>query len=371
MLVLPKNMIIAYIAFFLSFVISTSILSASCIKGTSVIKTDEYEEVEEASDEHIIDGKKKAVLAAWKYFIHSLDGDQFKAYELKKNIFLKNLGFYISNYNEAGKREFSESEQTLKTDVCLNIDSTRILQALNIKKKQPIVSGAGSAFTALFIARQAQTAETFDVNRKKNSKSLSKAKSKQISQASDGKALVYNADVSKQKSETGGSTIRKSDNIKYKIISDDDFNTAVSGQLTNAGYEWTPYGELVGAADECGQIPSAETVSSIFKSKNKMAGRHWNQIRKAARRCDFKFFARGSMTVDAARNYRGRRMVSVRVNVAVYDVSKRFSRKVSAVQKQWSGLGTNEKSARTNALMRAGKMTGQIIAKELQKKGLK
>ena len=174
MLLFSRNMNVACITFILSLVSFSSILSASCIQGTSIIKTDEYEEVEEASDEHLKEGKKKAVLAAWKVFIRSLDGDELKAYMFKKKKIINNLGFYIFNYKDASKSKFSESEQTLKTDVCLHIDRKRILQTLDIKKKQPIVSGAGSAFTALFVARQAESAETFDPNRKNTSRSFSK-----------------------------------------------------------------------------------------------------------------------------------------------------------------------------------------------------
>ncbi len=348
-----------------------NVTKASCVTGISVIKTDDDEEVEEATDEQIEEGQKKAISAAWERYIRSLDGDHLKAYMEKKGQILGNLGFYVSNLKKEASRDFSESDQVLKSSVCLNIDKARISSVLKIEKKpKAIESGTGSPFMALFVARQAETSEAFKAIVKKNKSSSSKSKSKEIARASGGKALSYTSQKSKSSSQSGGSTIRKSDDIKYKIISGGDFNTAVTGPLIAAGYEPVEYSDLLGE-EECGRLPSVTMVSQTFKTKNKMASRHWNKIRKGARKCEMKFFARGSMTVDASRNYRGRRMVMVRVNVSVYDVSKRFSRKVAAVQKQWAGLGLNEKSARTNALIKAGKKTGKLIVKTLQDKGLR
>lgn len=350
----------------------TGIAGAACVTGTSVIKTDSDEEVEEATDEQIEEGQKKAISDAWNRYIKSLDGDHLKAYMEKKSQILGNRGFYISNLKKEASREFSESDQVLKSTVCLNIDKARISSVLNVKKEPEVIkSGEGSLFTALFVARQAASGETFDAIVQKRKSSSSKSKAKEMARTSGGKALSYTEQKSKSSRRSGGSTIRKSDEIRYKIISDEAAMTSVSKELVRAGYEFTPYGELEGAGDECGRIPSAATVSSVFKSKNKMPGRHWNKIRKAARKCEFKYFARGTMTADVARNYRGRKQVYVRINVAVYDVSRRFSRKVSTVQEQARGQGPNEDVARINALRRAGTITGEAITKELLKKGLR
>ena len=350
----------------------TNIATAACVSGTSIIKTDTDEEVEEATDEQVEEGQKKAISAAWDRYIKSLDGDHLKAYMDKKGQILENLGFYVSNLKKEATRNFSESDQVLKSTVCLDIDKERIASVLKVKKEpKEIESGTGSPFMALFVARQAATAESFEATVKKNKSSGSKSKAKEMARASGGKAVSYTSQKSKSRSQSGGSTVRKSDDIKYKIISGGDFNTFVTGPLSKAGYESTEYAELEGAAEDCGRTPSVEAVSQTFKTKNKMASRHWNKIRKAARKCEIKYFARGTMTVDASRNYRGRRMVMVRVNVAVYDVSKRFSRKVAAVVKQWPGFGINENSARTSAIKKAGGKTGELILKTLRKKGLK
>ena len=354
------------------FSVTVRVAGASCVMGTSIIKTDTDEEVEEATDEQVEEGQKKAISAAWDRYIKSLDGDHLKAYMDKKGQILGNLGFYVSNLKKEASREFSESDQVLKSTVCLNIDKGRISSVLKVKKKpQEIKSGEGSLFTALFVARQAASAETFDAIVNKNKRSSSKSKSKEMARASGGKAISYTAQKSKSSSRSGGSTIRKSDEIKYKIISEEAAMTAVGKELVSAGYEFTRYGELEGAADECGRVPSPQTVSEIFKTKDNILSRHWNKMRKAARKCEFKFFARGTMTADVARNYMSRKMVFVRINVGVYNVSKRFSKLVATVQFQERGQGPNEDVARTNALQRAGRKTGEIITRELQKKGLR
>jgi hypothetical protein len=65
-------------------------------------------------------------------------------------------------------------------------------------------------------------------------------------------------------------------------------------------------------------------------------------------------------------------MVTVRIQGTVFNILKRVPRRVADIPPaQYIGIGSNEDSARTNALALAGKKAGETITKLMQEKGLR
>ena len=346
----------------------TSYANASCIKGVGKVKTDQYEEVEEPSDEDIAKAKKLAQNKAWSKFLSSLDGDHLKAYNKEKSQILGNFNYFVPTIQF--KEDFDQDEQLLKIEACINVNQERLKTALKVEPE--IKSGEGSSIVGLFIARQAASAKEFKARKFTKSKSSSKTKSKEMARASGGKALSATSQKQMSKSESGGSVTRKSDKISYKIISPDDMNGALSSALVKAGYELEEYGDI--AMDpECGKSPSPEQIDKTFASSDRMTRRQWFGAWKAAKRCEVMYFAVGTMTADVARTHQsGMKMVYVRIKGKIYSLAKRRPKQVSIIPpQQFAGLGPNEDVARTNALIKAGKRAGKIIAGELRKKGLR
>ncbi|MEC7489961.1 MAG: hypothetical protein VYA17_10280 [Pseudomonadota bacterium] len=379
--------------------------NAACVPGKGVVKTDAFEEVEEASDEDIAKAKKLARMNAWQRYVKTLDKEHSKAYSKDRSKILKGLPAFIEKMRIADE-VFDEGEQTLSIEVCITVNTEMFKGALKVEPE--IKSGEGIEIVGLFVARQAQTAKEFQARVKKDrsgenteeaddkSKEKSQSMTKEIAQASGGKAVSGTFQKKKRrrrskrtrrtssKSESGGSTERRSEEIRYKIISAEPVNNAMNKVLSNAGYELADYDEI--AADCDG--PPREEIEDSFVTRDSLTSRHKIGAWKAALECEVPFFARGTMTADIARRHKsGLKIVYVRVRgeVREYQLKKKRKKRrskrrrsrgkwnlVGAVdEQQYSGLGPNESVARTNALRKAGEAAAAQITKMLLRKGIK
>ena len=376
---------------------------AACVPGTGTAKTDDFNEVEEASDEDIEKATKIAIRTAWKRYVAGLEDEYRLAYEKDKAAVLKEINFFIGK-PDISEPDFDSNEQTVTVKVCITVNKERFKGALKVETE--IASGEGSEIVGLFVARQAQSAKEFDARVKKEgfsestveeadkSKEKSQSMTKEMARASGGKAVSGTFQKKKRKrrskrtrrvssrSETGGDvTERKSEEIRYKIISAEPVNLAMLKILGKAGYEVSDYDEI--AADCDG--PPREDIEESFVSRDSLTSRHKIGAQKAVAECEAPFFARGTMTADIARAHKsGLKIVYVRVRGGVWRYKERKSKKkrrkrrrgswravVTVDEQQYSGLGPNESVARVNALRKAGEKAAEYIAKELRRKGIK
>ena len=378
---------------------------AACVPGKGIVKTNEFEDVQEASEEDIDKAKTIAIRNAWNRYVAGLNDEYRLAYEKDKATVLKEIKFYIGE-PEISEPDFDDIEQTVSVRVCINVNKERFKGALKVEPE--VEPGEGSEIVGLFVARQAQSSKEFDARVKKDasaeatveaddkSKEKSQSMTKEIGRASGGKAVSGTFQKKKRKrrskrtrrvsssNESGGSTERRSEEIRYKIISAEPVNNAMNKILSNAGYELTDYDEI--AADCDG--PPREEIEESFVTRDSLTSRHKIGARKAAVECEVQFFARGTMTADIARTHKsGLKIVYVRVRgeVRMYvEKKKRKKRRrkkrrsrgswksvVTVDEQQYSGLGPNESVARTNALKKAGEKAAEWIAQELRRKGIK
>ena len=378
---------------------------AACVPGKGVVKTNKHEEVHEAGYQDIDEATTLAIINAWNGYVSGLDKEHRKAYENDKTAILNNLDLFLKGKTTSDP-DFDFGEQTVSVKACITINEERFKATLKVEPE--IKSGEGSEIVGLFIARQAQTAKEYEARVKNDasaeatveaddkSKEKSQIITKEIAQASGGKAVSGTFEKKKRKrrskrtrrvsskSETGGSTERRSEEISYKIISAEPVNNAMNKILGNAGYELTDYDEI--AADCDG--PLREEIEESFVTRDSLTSRHKLGARKAAVECEVPFFARGTMTADIARTHKsGLKIVYVRVRgeVRMYvEKKKRKKRRrkkrrsrgswksvVTVDEQQYSGLGPNESVARTNELRKAGEKAAEYIAKELRRKGIK
>jgi hypothetical protein len=370
--------------------IGISLVHAGC--GSVGFKVYDVEEGDEPEEEDVLKAKKMAMDKAWAAYVKTLDAKYLKAYTKDKSKILSELAFYVKK--QEAKWEYDSDETEIRMKNCITVDVGRLKTALKVEEAPPAIkSGEGSLFVTLFVARQAATAETFQAVREQSAQSnigsstasKSKAKSKSAAmekaRASGGKAVSISKQKSFSKSKTknsatasassrsSGSTKRSSDEIAYKIISAKAVDGAMSNQLTSAGYESAAY---VDVAAECEGINMAK-LAKTFETAEELTGRQRRSAFRAARECEARYFALGTMTADIARTHQsGMKMVTVRVQGAVYDIKRRVPRRVAIIApEQYMSLGTSEDSARTNALKLAGKKAGARITKMMQKKGLR
>jgi len=367
---------------------------AKCYTGTAEVSVYGIEEGEEPDESDVKKAKTKSMKAAWKVFYEQLDADWLQAYMRNKSKINSELDFYISH---GFKYNYNADEQKIEAKNCITVDLKRLKSGLKIVTKPaapaPIASGEGSSFVTIFVARQALSSTTFDAERRssrsssrttdrsKKAKSKSKTLAKEQVRASGGKAISMakqksmsksksrNSSTRSSSSQNTGSTTRQSDETSYKIISAKAADGAMSEALIKAGYELIPY-ELV--AEECEGV-SKDEIAETFKIKEEMGRKQRRSAFRAARECEVKFLGVGTMTADIARTHRsGKKMVSVRVQGTVYNISKRLPRKVADIPPtQFRGVGSSEDVARTNALKKAGRKAGEMITKAMQAKGLR
>lgn len=383
---------------FLVFAFSISNISVSaadgCIEATGERSVSIMEEGDEPDSREIAALKKETRLLAWDKFVSQLEPHVLKAYTTEKQKVLSELGFYIK---EKFTFKFDESAERIFGRNCIIVNSDRLKATLKVSDKPDkpaaIASGEGNLFVTLFVARQALSELTFDAQRtvsassKAQTRTSNKAKektsaaAKESASASGGTAVSIAKTKTSQKSKTKsevaasssatskGSTLRKSNETVYKIISAAAADGALSEPLINAGYEAAVYEDV---ASECEGV-STEAISETFATKESMGKKQRRSAFRAARECEATYFALGTMTADLARTHRsGRKMVTVRVQGTVFNITKRVPRRVADIPPaQYIGIGVNEDSARTNALTLAGKKAGETITKVMQEKGLR
>ena len=350
-----------------------AVLKAQCITGTVKVQVFDVSEGEEPDDEEKDKAKLKARSAAWQGYINSLEANYLKAYMTNKQKIDGELGFYISN--EIVSSAWDESSEILTVKNCITINKERLKTALNVKPK--VRSGKGSRFVTLFVAREALKAETFDGNVRKarSARTLSKSlnKSKEIAIASGGTAIATSSQKAmtsnRSKTSSSGSTVRRSDQISYKIISSNAADGAMSKSLTDAGFESSLYKDVQAF---CGGV-SEDEVKETFKNKEELTGPQRVSAMKSSIACKGKFFALGTMTADVARTHMqtGLKQVAVRVQGEIYNLTDFPPIRIATIPpQQFQGLGPSQDEARTNALFLAGTEAGKIITKSLQDKGI-
>jgi hypothetical protein len=143
----------------------------------------------------------------------------------------------------------------------------------------------------------------------------------------------------------------------------------LSEKLTKAGYESYMYKDVAAECDGVSQTKLAKT----FETAEELTGPQRRSAFRAAKKCEVRYFALGTMTADIARTHdSGMKMVTVRVQGEVFDIKRRLPRRVVTIPpEQFMALGMSEDAARTDALKKAGKAAGQRITKIMQEKGLK
>ena len=273
----------------------------------------------------------------------------------------------IDNYVKQPSKLDEETDKDSKTYtvyVRANVDVTAVDEAI-----QKTAGGGDFAereyilFT--FAARRQSEIKSFDAKRTTRADTDSTTGAEE---APAGNAQNAVSSTSKRTSEikvSGGSTVQKSDEIQYAVFSSESVNTAVSQVFTEANFEVVPIFEVDG------------TIGDLFKGDFSHGEDVSNENRKYAtdvtRDADIPFFAYGLLDVGQAEvdPATGQDVVVVSVNAQIYDLTKRFARKVASVGTQYRGFGSTVTSAQENALRLAAEKTASDLTQQLMSKGIR
>jgi hypothetical protein len=278
-------------------------------------------------------------------------------------------------------------EQVLKDTRRLRITvratvNDNIVSAVLAASGPKVASGQGSAFGFLILPRLQSDAKSFDATVTKNATSTTKLVTERVLadqvKESDGGASERNIEGNKvtmsASAKTSGATTRKSQQSKWRLGNSKNVNASVVKYLSEAGYEPSSYDDI--ASDpECAATVKLRDVQQDFLTSEtaEISGEVRFGVFSAARKCDYKFFAIGTMDIDSIEQDRGSGGVRVRVavNIQVHDIKRpRNPVVVSVGPVFFDGLDRQEEGAIDQALLKSAKEASQVIVNQLRTKGL-
>lgn len=235
--------------------------------------------------------------------------------------------------------------------VRIKINETAVNAKLNVSSAiGQVDSGEGSTISFIFVGRQVTSIKSFD------------AKNVSIASVEETKNTL--------KTTTGGSVEKKSAKEKYEIIATTDFDSSFNKVLTENGFESTDYNDVF---SECGGASSA-SIKAEFAKNDELSAANRKKAIDAAKKCEVKYFALGYMNVSVPDKdpVTGNEIVIVSINGMVWDIAKKLPKKIGSVGPvQYSGLGSDQNTARRNALNKAAAEAAKDIVAQLNSKSIK
>ena len=333
------------------------------------------------SDKPSDEQRRKALSLAkdevWKSYLGRQDSSTLSMVEKNKDAFTKRLDEIVTGIDildEQVNKDARRIKYTVRAVVNDNIVSS-IISAANAGAK----SGEGSPFGFLILPRLQSEAKSFDATVTKKATATTKMVTESLSadqvKETDGGASERNVSGDKvsmsMSAKTSGSTVRKAQQVKWKLGDAKDVDASISKYLTESGYEPSSYADI---AAECGTAKTQAVRQDLLESETaELSDDVRVQVFAAGRKCELRFFAVGTLDFDSIEQDRNSGGVRARasVNIQVYDIKARLPRKVASVGPvEFYGVGPQEDGARSDALKKSAKEAAQIIVNQLRAKGL-
>jgi hypothetical protein len=326
------------------------------------------------SQEDIARAVKAARANLWKNYTARFSTVRFKQMEGRKFDVETHLDEFTSDV-VVSDTEFDKATSTLRVAVRGNVNVTavdRYFASLGTSAQEMNKVSAGNSLAFLFLARRVESIREFDarvaqVNEHTTNSHDTRQDHESAGQNGADAAEGTSTETSKvltTKVETGGSTTRKSAQIKYQVHSSQDVDAAILDVMTSSGFEPATYEDV---AANCNG-PDPKDVRAEFVESDEMSLAVRKHVLDSAKQCDVRYLAIGTLdvgapTVDAVT---GNKKVFVSVRAQVMDLKPALPRRVASVGPiQFSGLGPDEQVATRNALDRAAREGAKTIVDQL------
>lgn len=312
------------------------------------------------------DDKAKAVasarLNAWKNYVAALNPARQQVIARNEQDVLANLDRFIidlvviDSVQDPATRALRVVARAAFNDEAVN----QYLAKLSVGDRgQAGARSQDSTFAFVFMSRRASSVRQFDGRRSdvQESEALT-------TRAADGGVHAQSVVT------TGGSTLKKADEMAYAVSSSQDLDTAVGEVLSVAGIEYVAYDDVVA---NCHGVPTKNFQDEFAVADEPTPATRTAAI-NAARDCGVRYFAYGTLdsempTVDPVT---GNQKVFVSVRAQLLDVTPRLPRRIGSVgPKQYAGLGPNPNVAARNALALAARDLGKSLVDQLNAKGIR
>lgn len=306
-------------------------------------------------------GIGEAKKSAWKGFVAKQNPSLQQLIVKNEQHFIENLDRYIIDavVLDASKDQNTKTLTIVARIAFNDVAVSQYVQQASIGSGTEASRSTDSTFAFLFMARKQIFVKQFDERRTDVQKSTV-ASTKAADRAVTNEAII----------QSGGNILRKEDEISYAMTSSQDIDTAMNEALSTSGIEPVAYDDIV---TTCNGLP-AKSFQNEYVSADEMSPKTRASVFAAARNCEIRYFATG--TVDSGAPTRdpvsGSVQVFVSVRAQLMDLSQKLPRKVGSVgPKTFSGLGPDQSVATRNALVAATKETAKIFADQLNAKGIR
>jgi hypothetical protein len=289
---------------------------------------------------------------------------------------LQNLDQYLLNteiMNSCEKKSF-------RLLVVGTVDVNRI--GLLGKSKSMNASGDRSRIMAVFMARKASEVKSFD---DKVTKIDSKSKFNEGSESatfSGTSASTEGYSSQKNISQTGGSTVTKSDRIKWTVYRPGGLSSAIQQTFSSYKFKVVKPSQLprriakINNKRGTNVDPNAFSIEDFkreFSAADGLSPETEDRALEALELVKVPLFVIGTMDVGKKNidPKSGKVMVNVTVSAAVqYDDDGWWETVASVEPQQFAGLGIDEMSAETDALIKAAKAASNEIVQQLNAAGI-
>ncbi len=336
-----------------------SVKAVASIEFESGLFTSEPSKEEEATALQI--AKKNG----WNNYIATFNGAKKNAYDKVQNELVSEMDRYIIGQQILDKNITNQGigKALLTIAIKLKIDDDAMQSQLN----QTLVKPTDEYLTFMFVTRYQGEVKAYKDRVTKMSKSESSQSATESARISQVYSKASDEKITRSKEATGGSTVKKRDQVNWVKGDSNTINSEMNNTLINAGFQPVEYGNIR-TEPECGTGLSVEKIENEYVGKNKLSSTTLKGITKTAKKCDVAFAALGTLDVmmPSVDPVTGNKSVYVVVTSKVYDTRGRFSRAVGSVGPvQYQGLGPSETIALNNALSRASRAAAETIVNQL------
>ncbi len=299
------------------------------------------------------------------------------------NIFSQNEGEILQNLDQyLLNTEIMNSceKKSFRLLVVGTVDVNRI--GLLGKSQSMNASGDRSRIMAVFMARKASEVKSFD---DKVTKIDSKSKFNEGSETatfSGTSASTEGYSSQKNISQTGGSTVTKSDRIKWTVYRPGGLSSAIQQTFSSYKFKVVKPAQLprriakINNKRGTNVDPNAFNIEDFkreFSAADGLSPETEDRALEALELVKVPLFVIGTMDVGKKNidPKSGKVMVNVTVTAAVqYDDDGWWETVASVEPQQFSGLGIDEMSAETDALIKAAKAASNEIVQQLNAAGI-
>jgi len=319
--------------------------------------------------------RQKAVRAAkesaWKRYTSTFNAAKLKLYSRVEPEILANLDQYIVDSTVVDE-SLDKDARVFSVVIRASINETALENKLNDSGGGLAAPGGGQGamFSFIFVAREAESVKSFDA-RKTDIRAEEKTLNGSQDAAVRGGAASYGENSKSMSTVTqGGSTLRKADEMKYRLRSAADVDAAMSDVLSSSGFDVVAYTDVV---SNCGGT-SPDVIKADFTAGDEISPQARKGAIDGARACSVTILAVGTLDVGMqdVDPVSGNQRVYVSVRAQVWDIAAKLPRKIASVGPvQYAGLGPNPEVAGRNALILASKESAKAIVDQLNAKGVR